>query len=113
MYRVFEPAKFAKGERHIIWDGVIRKQVILLEFLYRYVDLAEPIRELMRLFNIFLIRTDCDRRTRLRIEAAIARAGGDFQDKDIRYIHRLKGEPLMVASLQGADVLGLPTEIEY
>jgi len=122
-YRVYDPNEFAKGKKVLIWGGMWkpdRKGLdVKLEFIDRYPALSRQIYEYLAQFRLFLAPIDRDRRTRQRIEAAIAtkmlgRPGviGNFQDDDIRYWPRRSEEqPIYVKMKPSELIMGLNEEL--
>jgi hypothetical protein len=124
LYRVYDPKNFVKGKKILIWEGMWKKElekptIRIFKFLERYSELSKAIYDFLGAFRVFLIPFNSDRRTRQRIEAAIAETLlkqpsfiGDFQDGDIRYIKRQSDEePIQVLVKSGEQILGLPKEL--
>ena len=117
IYRVYEPTSFSQGVKHLIWSS--SQDQSTLGFLNRFPELAPRIYQFLGLISLFLAPLNVDRRTRRRIEGAIARhlrsqpdPIGTFQDDDIRYARRQDGEgPISLRMLVPATILGLPTEL--
>jgi len=122
-YRVYDPEKFAKGEKVLIWGGMWkpnRKDLkIMYEFLEKYPKLSHQIYEFLEQFKIFLAPTNVKQRTRQRIESAIASkllgqpgVVGKFQDADIKYLpRRAREQPIYLKMSFPETILGLNDEL--
>jgi hypothetical protein len=109
-YHVYSAAEFARGEKAMLWPGHwdVADRKSCEECKANCERLTEPIREMMLAIRLFLAPLSCDKRTRQRIEAAIAQPLyampgkiGAFQDRGVRYDPRLPHEqpmPCLVSS---------------
>lgn len=122
LYRVYDPEKFAKGEKVLIWGGMWKpdrkEPKVMSEFLINYSWLAPKILEFIGLFRLFVAPIDGDERDRERIEHAIAKSLneqdgiiGNFQDKDIRYKPRKTTEKPFKVAMTFANIMGLKEEL--
>jgi len=124
LYRVYDPEEFAKGNKKLVWEGMWKKELgptaqRMHLFLNSYEELSKAIYEMMSTFRIFLFPLKCDRRTRQRIEASLAKAfysqtglTGSFQDSDIRYAETKSGEePIEITFTSNFDIIGLPKKL--
>jgi hypothetical protein len=121
IYRVYEPNKFALGEKELIWQGTWQKGTEHLgpQFISRYAELGPLVHQFLLKMQTFIGPVETDSRTRKRIEAAIARVtaqyaatSGGFQDADIRYARPSSNEkPITVHMHCPVSILGLPSTI--
>ncbi len=121
MYHVYSPAEFACGEKVVLWPGRYdasdRKSA--RECIANYSQLCEQIGELTFTLRFFLAPLSCERRTRRRIEAAIADVlyaapdiVGTFQEQGIRYHPRRDDEePIGCVISAPVPLLGLPDRL--
>ena len=91
-YHIYTPPEFRRGVKIPLWTTIG-------EFLERASELWPAIVELAGVYRFFCAPLESDRRTRERIEAAIARhlqaqegLVGGFQDNGIRYRGRIATE---------------------
>lgn len=123
-YTLYEPARFGQGEKSCIWPGYDgRHGEDLGKRVGASIALAPEIATISRMMRFFVapFPVDGDRRTRRRIEAAIADALyaapgqiGAFQDTGVRYQRRREDEApieMHIAVGRGACVLGLPASV--
>jgi hypothetical protein len=120
-YHVYSASEFGRGEKIMLWPGrwdvAARKSDA--ECQANATRLAAPIREMMLALRFFLAPLSCDKRTRQRIEAAIAQPlykipglVGAFQDQGVKYWPRLPAEePLECVVSAPARFLGLPERL--
>jgi hypothetical protein len=122
LYRVYDPDKFAKGEKVLIWGGMWKSDrkepKFMSEFLINYSLIAPKILVFIKLFRVFLAPVDGDYRVRERIESAIARCLyqqpgviGSFQDKDVRYKPRKTTEQPFKVAMTFSNIMGLNVEL--
>ena len=122
LYRVYDPEKFAKGEKVLIWGGMWKpdrkEPKFMSEFLINYPQLAPKILIFIRLFRIFVAPVDGNDRVRERIESAVARSLnqqpgliGSFQDKDVRYKPRKTTEKSFKVAMTFPNIMGLSEEL--
>jgi hypothetical protein len=87
----------------LVWGGMWKPDRKspdkMIDFLKDYHKLASQIFDFLKLFRIFLLPTEVDRRIRERIEAGIAKnlyeksvITANFKDNDIQYRPRRHGE---------------------
>ena len=122
LYRVYDPEKFSKGEKELIWGGMWKpdrkEPKVMSEFLLNYTQLAPKILDFINLFRLFVAPIEGDERVREIIEYAIARSLnqqpgiiGSFQNKDIRYkLRKTTEEPLKV-TMTFPNIMGLSEEL--
>jgi hypothetical protein len=122
LYRVYDPIKFAKGEKELIWGGMWKpdrkEPKVISEFLLNYRHLAPQIFDFIGLFRLFVAPVEGDERIRERIEYAIARSLnqqpgiiGSFQDQDIRYKPRKTTEESLKVTMTFPNIMGLSEEL--
>jgi hypothetical protein len=117
-YHVYSAVEFARGEKLALWPGHwdVADHKSVEECKANCTRLSDQIREMMLVLRLFLAPLSCDKRTRQRVEAAIAQplyavSGkvGAFQDRGVRYDPRLPNEqpiPCVVGS--PVPLLGVP-----
>jgi hypothetical protein len=126
-YRLYNPEKFAIGDKELIWGGMWKRERkdprFISEFIESYSILTPKIAKFISQFCIFVIPLEVDKRLdkRLgeRVEATIKRIlleqegkVGEFQDRDIRYRpKRPKEQPLSVILKFSKPIMGLVEEI--
>ena len=120
-YRIYEPNKFALGEKELIWPDTWMQgtQRLIPEFMARYEELAPLLQEFLLKMRIFLGPIETDARTRKRIEAEIAKTTthlavrtNKFQETEIRYARRTPDEnPVTVRMKSTVRILDLPSII--
>jgi hypothetical protein len=123
-YRVYDPEKFAKADKVLIWGGMWKRDrkdpKFMVEFLQRNLELTPIILKFIEQFQIFLVPIDGDDdRLRERVESAISSTlfqqqgvAGSFQDRDIRYRPRRPTEqPFKVRISFPEGILGLGEEL--
>ena len=119
-YSIHEPSAFARGEKSCLWPGYYGKSGRELgECVAASIELAGKIAEITRMMRFFVAPTDCDKRTRRRMEAAIADAiarapgaAGAFQEPGVRYERRRADEtPIEIRFRCNSTLLGLPAAV--
>lgn len=122
LYRVYDPEKFAKREKVLIWGGMWKpdrkEPKVMSEFLSNYLQLAPKILDFIKLFRIFVAPIEGDERVRERIESSVSsclnqQPGiiGSFQDKDIRYNPRKTTEKPFNVTMTFPNIMGLIKEL--
>jgi hypothetical protein len=120
-YQVCDADAMLKGEHKIIWNGLWRKGTRnkLPEFIKKYQKLALEIKNYLMSQVLFVIPFKTDRRSRQRIEAAIAKAilndkeASSIMPKDIRFYYKKdKEEPIEVTIESSKIIEGLPEKIK-
>ncbi len=121
-YRTCDPVHSRRGELRVLWPGLWREGTRdkMGEFLDHMPELAPAIRESLRTLVVFTAAIDGDRRTRERVEAALAlhyrQHGGPVATllpTDIRYRPRKENEAPDLAHIHCAsDIKGLPRQLE-
>jgi hypothetical protein len=120
-YRIYEPKKFKRAEKQILWNGMWRKGTRdrIPEFINRSFELIPKIKEFVQLLEIFIAPLKVETRIRQRIEGALSLylkeqppPIGTFQDEDIRYIRKKKNEkPIKVSIMCSERIHGLPKQL--
>jgi hypothetical protein len=120
-YHVYSAAEFALGEKLALWPGRwdVEDRKSDDECRANHSHLCAQIREMMGVLRFFLAPLSADKRTRQRIEAAIARAlyeapglVGTFQDQGVRYWPRMPNEePMEFVVSAPVRFLGLPDRL--
>ena len=120
-YRFYDPEKFSKGQKELVWAGTWMKGTKdkLPEFLENYDKYLPLLMEFLSVMCLMLAPLDTDYRTRRWIEGAIARELlsqpdpiGSFQETDIRYWKRKDSEPeIEVTFSSKVNILGLPKRL--
>jgi hypothetical protein len=120
-YHVYSASEFAGGEKVMLWPGRwdVTDRKSDAECQTNAERLADPIRSMMLVLRFFLAPLSCDKRTRQRIEAAIAKPlyrvpglVGTFQDQGVKYWPRLPNEePLECVVTVPVRCLGLPERL--
>jgi hypothetical protein len=117
MYHLYSPAEFAQGKKVVKWPGrydpADRKSV--RECLDQCAKFSSLANENAHIYRFFLAPLSCEKRTRLRIEAAIAEAlyaapglAGTFQDIGIHYDPRTADEaPIECVVTSPVPLIGL------
>jgi hypothetical protein len=117
-YHVYSAVEFARGEKVMLWPGrwdvVDRKSDH--ECQQNCSRLSKQIRDMIFVLRFFVAPLSCDKRTRQRVEAAIAQplytiSGmiGGFQDHGVRYDPRLPDEqPIACVVSSPVSLLGIP-----
>ncbi|MBC7911226.1 MAG: hypothetical protein H7Y30_12035 [Pyrinomonadaceae bacterium] len=118
MYEIYDANEFSQGRKVLLWKGMWKRgtESMMAEFLKRHNELAPHIHGMLHLYRLYLAPCDCEKRLRLRIEAAIAASlykqpgiVGQFQEPGISYCpRRADEEPVHVALDCDSDILGLP-----
>jgi hypothetical protein len=121
-YHVYSAPEFARGEKVMLWPGCwdITERKSDAECKANCSRLSDSIRGMMLVLRLFLAPMSCDKRTRQRIEAAIAQAlygapglVGAFQDQGVKYWPRLVNEePTECTMSAPVRLLGLPDRLE-
>jgi hypothetical protein len=116
-YTFYDPAAFSRAQKLIVWEGMWRpgQETRVADFLGRHEEIIPALAEFLRRLRFYLGPTDCDTRTRKRIEAALADSFsaqpppvGTFQDEGIRYERRRDHEGQLRVRVSGAStVVGL------
>jgi hypothetical protein len=117
-YHVYSAVEFARGEKLTLWPGRwdVTDRKSDAECLANCSRLSGQIREMMIVFRFFLAPLSCDKRTRQRIEAAIAQPlyavpgkVGAFQDQGVRYDPRMPDEQTIACIVSSpVPLLGVP-----
>lgn len=121
-YRICDAEQLLEGRKIILWNGMWRKGTRDLMPMFvdeKYVELAPRIRDYLKVLDIFVAPFDTDKRTRRRIEGAIAFSLreqddpiGSFISEDVRYSGRKQNEtPIQVAITSSAKLLGLDHQL--
>jgi hypothetical protein len=121
-YRICDAEQLLKGRKEILWNGMWRKGTRDLMPVFvdeKYVELAPRIRNFLRVLDIFIAPIETDRRTRRRIEGAIAFSlreqadpVGSIVTEDVRYTGRKQGEtPIQVTIASSAELFGLDRKL--
>jgi len=120
-YYVYSAAEFARGEKVVLWPGryAVTDRKSDEECLASRERLSHSVREMLLVLRFFLAPLSCDRRTRQRIEAALANGlhavpgkVGAFQDEGVRYLPRKKDEkPIECTIASPFTLLGLPHQL--
>jgi hypothetical protein len=120
-YRVYEAEALLKGEKRVLWNGMWRKgtHALMPEFVEKYVALAPKIRDYLSALEVFVAPTQVDKRTRRRIEGAVAQAlrtkpapVGTFFADDVRFVGRKVNEtPIEVRIHLNRNLLGLDSHL--
>ena len=123
MYQLYSPAEFARGEQIVLWPGhynsADRKSVKECIAQYESARFSSLVKEIAHIYRFFLAPLSCEKRTRLRIEASIAKAlyaapglAGKFLDKGVRYAPRTADEaPISCVVTYPLPLIGLPERI--
>lgn len=127
-YRIYDAVSFVKGVKRAVWEGSFgpRNRQKLAVFRERMGELGPALQSFLSVLNFILIPLRGGRRTRERLEAALAgivrdQSGpaGTFQDEDIQYRPCRPGEdpltftfspPLPVSGLSDLSILLLPRQ---
>ena len=122
VYRTYAPALFVAGQKELVWGGLWKKDRVHLwpDFLERYVELALTIYRFLSCFRLFLAPIKADRRVRERVEAAVAEALRNqnertraFFDDVVKYRPRTADEePFILMNESGHVRLGLAARME-
>lgn len=117
-YHVYSAAEFARGEKLALWPGRwdVTDRKSDEECKANCARLSNQIKEMMLALRLLLAPLACDKRTRQRIEAAIAQPlysvpgkVGAFQDRGVRYDPRLPDEqPIACVVGSPVPILGVP-----
>ncbi len=117
-YHVYSAQEFARGEKLILWPGRwdVKDRKSDAECRANAERLSAPIRSMMLALRLFLAPMPCDKRTRQRIESAIAQPlyavpgmVGAFQDRGVRYDPRMPNEkPFACRVISPVPLLGIP-----
>jgi len=117
-YRICATEGLRQGRPRVLWPGLWRDSSSKRfgEYLQRYVELAPVVKAYVESIQVFLAPLDTDRRTRQRIEGAIAYAlwgasdgAGALLPRDVRYRRRRENEtPLSVTITSDEKIIGLP-----
>ncbi len=120
-YHLYDPAQFTKGEKKCLWPGRYdpNHKTSVKDFINQAENLFPVIIRLFQIYRFFLAPIECDKRTRNRIEAAIAKhlydqpgIVGQFQDTGIRYSSKYEDEPeIKVKIASSNNLIGLSSEI--
>lgn len=121
MYHLYEPERFARGEKVLLWPGRFdtADRRTVLQCIQQYQRLSTAVAELISLHRFLLAPLAGNSRIRRRIEAAIAHVlskapgmVGMFQDGGIRYDPRRDDElPVDCEISASVPVLGLPARL--
>jgi hypothetical protein len=121
-YRVCDPDLMRQGVEKVLWNGLWRKGTRdkMPEFMELYTELAPVIKKFLEIAEIFFAPLTVDKRTRQRIEGAIANAikeqpalAGNLLPHDIRYFKRKKDEAPIVVNIECSEnIIGLPRCLE-
>lgn len=121
-YRVYDPDAFVRGVKDLLWRGVYGpgSESSVQGFVDRLPELAPALVRFVRLIRFHIAPTDCDKRTRQRIEAGLSaylrsQGGmiGEFQEEDIHYVPRQQGEEPIDCRLNwAARPLGAPDSLQ-
>lgn len=95
-YQICDSDLMLNGEHRVIWNGLWRKGTRdkLPEFIKNYEEMAPKIKSYLSIQKLFVAPLEVDRRTRQRIEAALAKAihrnkeAANLLPHDIRYYHK-------------------------
>ena len=120
-YRVLDPALVRRLEVKVVWNGLWRKGTRdkIGEFASRYLDLAPLIHSYLENIEVFVGVLAVDRRTRQRIEGALANhlraepfPASIFLPNDVRYIQRRDNElPFSLVLDCSEKIVGLPRSL--
>jgi hypothetical protein len=121
-YRIYDPTKLAVGQKNIVWRGLFMDgtKPDIIEFYKNHNRYTRDLQNMLNLFNIWMLPTNCDKRIRQRIEGAIAihlygQPGlvGEFQDAGIHYAKRQSNEePIRVQIEDTKSIMGLPATLD-
>lgn len=121
MYHLYDPERFAKGEKISLWPGRydVGERKTALECIVAYPHLCRAITELTGIYRFLLAPLECDARLRRRIEAAIAAElmcqsdpMGSFQEPGVRYHPRRGSESSLHIDVESAvPILGMPNSL--
>lgn len=121
MYHLYDPERFAKGEKIFLWPGRYDagERKTALEYVVAFPHLCRAIAKLKGIYRFLLAPLECDARLRRRIEAAIAAElicqpdpMGSFQKLGVRY-HALRGNesPPHIDIESAVPILGMPNSL--
>ena len=121
-YRICDTEQLLEGRKTVLWNGMWRKGTRDLAPMFvdeKYVELAPRIRDYLRVLDILVAPFETDRRTRRRIEGAIAFSlreqddpTGSFISEDVRYFGKKQNEtPLQVSIISSTKLLGLDHQL--
>jgi hypothetical protein len=120
-YRIYEPDRFIRGEKHLVWPGAWRnsEKHRLIEWEERKDELLPFANAVVDSMRLWLMPLTVGKRLQCRLEGAIARhlrslngPAGSFQDDDIRYQRRKKSEEPVTFNIKTPHLLiGLPESI--